>query len=171
MNESNHYVNTMKRNILIVVFVALGAIAGSLYAQNMPLVLAEESQKSMSGMMGMCSTMMNKVPKDVTIKTASSQVVQAGKEAKITIIVTDKTSKKPLLNADVPIMIERGPSMSTMEMVGQMFAAEEIGSGKYLVKFTPDEKGIYTIHTHVIPPGKSMMSMMNNHMDIGIIAK
>ncbi len=39
------------------------------------------------------------------------------------------------------------------------------------VKFTPPTKGIYTMHTHVIPAGKSMMSMMNNHMDIGIIVK
>jgi hypothetical protein len=27
------------------------------------------------------------------------------------------------------------------------------------------------MHTHGIPEGQSMMSMMNNHMDIGIIAK
>jgi hypothetical protein len=52
-----------------------------------------------------------------------------------------------------------------------MFEAENIGSGNYEVKFTPTEKGYYTMHTHAIPPGKSMMSMMDNHMDIGIIAK
>lgn len=151
--------------------MALGAVfTGSIYAQHM-LAFAEESQKPVSGMMGMCSTMMNKIPKDVTIRTASSQIVHAGKEAKVIILVTDKTNKKPLLDADVPIMIERGPSMSTMDMVGQMFSAEEVGSGKYQIKFTPDKKGIYTLHAHVIPPGKSMMSMMNNHMDIGIIAQ
>lgn len=162
---------TLKRKSLVVVLVAIGVIfASAIYAQHVP-VFATENQNSMSGMMGMCSANMNKAPKDVIIKPASSQVVQVGKQAKITILVTDKTSKKPLLNADVPIMIERGPSMSTGDMVGQMFSAEEIGSGKYLVKFTPDKKGIYTIHTHVIPPGKSMMSMMSNHMDIGIITK
>jgi len=164
-------VKTLKR-ISLIIFISLGAVfAGSVYAQHIPLVFGEESQKTMSGMMGMCSTMMNKTPKDVIIKTASSQVVQAGKEAKIIILVTDKTGKKPFLNANVPIMIERGASMSTMDMMGQMFSAEEIGSGKYMIKFTPDKKGVYTLHTHVVPPGKSMMSMMNNHMDIGIIAQ
>ena len=121
-------------------------------------------------MMGMCS-MMNKAPKDVTIKPASSQLVTAGQETTIILLIKDKTTNKPLLDAQVPIMIERGPSMSTMDMMGSMIQAEEIGQGKYQVKFTPDKKGIYTIHTHVIPDGKSMMSMMNNHMDVGVIAK
>ena len=75
------------------------------------------------------------------------------------------------MDANIPIMIERGSSMSTMDMMGQMLSAEEIGSGKYQIKFTTDKKGVYTLHTHVIPPGKSMMSMMSNHMDIGIIAR
>lgn len=122
-------------------------------------------------MMGMCSGMMNKVPKDVTIRSASSQLVKSGQEATITILVKDKATNKPLLDAQVPIMIERGPSMSTMDMMGSMIQAEQIGQGKYQVKFTPDKKGVYTIHTHVIPDGKSMMAMMNNHMDIGVIAK
>jgi len=160
----------LKRKPLVIVLAALVVFAISIYAQSVP-VFAAENQNSMSSMMGMCSTMMNKIPKDVKITTASSQIVQAGKEAKITILVMDKTGKKPVLDAYLPIMIERGPSMSSMEMMGQMFAAEEIGNGKYLIKFTPEKKGIYTIHTHVIPSGKSMMSMMNNHMDIGIIAK
>ncbi len=161
----------MKRNTLVL-FVALVAVfAGSIYAQHVSLALAEESQKPMSGMMGMCSTMMNTVPKDAVIRPMSSQVVTAGKQAEITVLVLDKKTNKPMNGADLPIMVERGPSMSSMDMVGQMFAAEEIGNGKYLIKFTPDKKGIYTMHTHVIPPGKSMMSMMNNHMDLGIIAK
>ncbi|MBI5698552.1 MAG: FixH family protein [Thaumarchaeota archaeon] len=122
-------------------------------------------------MMGTCSDMMNKAPKDVTIRSASSQLVKSGQEATITILVKDKATNKPLLDAQVPIMIERGPSMSTMDMMGSMIQAEEIGQGKYQVKFTPDKKGVYTIHTHVIPDGKSMMAMMNNHMDIGVLAK
>ncbi|HEY8110901.1 MAG TPA: FixH family protein [Candidatus Nitrosotenuis sp.] len=130
------------------------------------------SQKAEAqSMMGMCSSMMNKVPKDVTIRSASSQLVKAGQESTLILLIKDKTTQKPLLDAQVPIMIERGPSMSTMDMVGSMIQADEIGSGKYQVKFTPDKKGIYTIHTHVIPEGKSMMNMMNNHMDIGIIAQ
>jgi len=67
--------------------------------------------------------------------------------------------------------MESMENMSMMDMMGRMFEAENIGDGKYLVKFTPNEKGYYTMHTHAIPPGKSMMSMMQNHMDIGIIAK
>lgn len=165
----SYAVIALKRKSLV--FVVLGAIFSVLiHAQAAPAFAAED-QNSMSSMMGMCSTMMNKTPKDVVIKTASSQIVETGKEAHVTIFVTDKINKKPLLDADIPIMIERGSSMSSMETVGQMFSAEEVGKGKYLVKFTPDKKGIYTIHTHVIPPGKSMMSMMQNHMDIGIIAK
>ena len=121
-------------------------------------------------MMGMCS-MMNKAPKDVTIRPASTQLVKAGQEATIIILVKDKATNKPLLDAQVPVMIERGPSMSTMDMMASMILAQEVGSGKYQIKFTPDKEGVYTIHTHVIPEGKSMMAMMQNHMDIGIIAK
>lgn len=115
--------------------------------------------------------MMNKAPKDVTIKPASSQLVKAGQEATITLLIKDKATNKPLLDAQVPIMVERGSPMSTMNVLGSMIQAEELGQGKYQVKFTPDKKGVYTIHTHVIPNGKSMMSMMNNHMDVGVIAK
>ena len=122
-------------------------------------------------MMGMCSGMMNKPPKDVTIQSASSQLVKAGQEATMTILVKDKSTNKPLLDAQVPVMIERGSSISTMDMMSPMVLAKQTGQGKYQIKFTPDKEGIYTIHTHVIPEGKSMMSMMNNHMDIGIIAK
>ena len=52
-----------------------------------------------------------------------------------------------------------------------MFKAENIGPGKYVIKMNVDEKGYHTMHTHGIPEGESMMSMMNNHMDVGIIAK
>ena len=135
------------------------------------LVLAFSQKSEAQPMMGMCSDMMNKAPKDVTIRTASSQLVKTGQEATVTLLIKDKATNKPLLDAQVPVMIERGSSMSTMAMMGSMIQAQEIGQGKYQVKFTPDKKGVYTIHTHVIPDGKSMMSMMNNHMDVGIIAK
>ena len=133
------------------------------------LAFAFTQKAEAQSMMGMCS--MNKTPKDVTIRIASPQLVKAGQEATITLLIKDKTTNKPLLDAQVPVMIKRGPSMSTMDMMGSMISAQEIGSGKYQVKFTPNKEGIYTIHTHVIPDGKSMMSMMNNHMDVGIIAK
>jgi hypothetical protein len=122
-------------------------------------------------MMNMCSMMTNKAPKDVTIRSTSAQIVEANKEATVTLLIKDKITQNPLSGAQIPIMIERGSSMSTMNMMGHMILADEIGSGKYQVKFMPDKKGIYTIHTHVIPNGKSMHSMMQNHMDVGIIAK
>lgn len=134
------------------------------------LAFASSQNSEAQSMTGMCS-MMNKTPKDVTIKPASPQIVKVGQEATITLLIKDKTTNKPLLDAQVPIMIERGSSMSTMDMIGSMIPAEKIGQGKYQVKFTPDKKGVYTIHTHVIPNGKSMMSMMSNHMDVGVIAK
>ena len=62
-------------------------------------------------------------------------------------------------------------NMNMIDMMGKMFEAENIGSGKYVIKVNADEKGYYTIHTHTISDGKSMMSMMNNHMDIGIIVR
>lgn len=134
----------------------------------------DSGNQSMQSMMGgddMISGMMSQIPEDVIVKVTSGQQVSVGEEAKITLLVLDKETKKPLSDAQVIIGIERGASMTTMNMMGGMFDADNIGSGKYLVQFTPDSKGIYTMHTHVIPAGKSMMSMMNNHMDIGIIAK
>lgn len=131
----------------------------------------------MGSMLDMCQTMMNSIPKDVIIKSTSSQVAKAGEEFKITLLVLDKKTGKPLDNAGVILHIEEGAPMESMEgktmmdMMQGMFEAENIGTGNYEVKFTPTEKGYYTMHTHAIPPGKSMMSMMDNHMDIGIIAK
>lgn len=146
------------------------ALFGVVVLATVFLAFAFTQKSEAQSMMGMCS-MMNKAPKDVTIRPASSQLVKAGQEATITLLIKDKITNKPLVGAQVLIMIERGPSMSTMDMMGSMILAQEVGSGKYQVKFTPDKKGVYTIHTHVIPDGKSMMSMMNNHMDVGIIAK
>ena len=136
----------------------------------------------MSGMMGSksmmnsgsgmnCNSMMSDVPQDVIIKTKSSQAVFAGKPQSMTLLVLDKETKKPLTNAQVIVGIEKGAPMSTMNMIGPMFDAENIGNGKYLVKFALSEKGYYTMHTHVIPAGKSMHSMMLNHEDIGIVVK
>ena len=119
----------------------------------------------------MMSGMMNQVPQHVIVKITSSQKVSVGKEAAIALLVLDKESEKPMTDAKVIIGIERGSSMSTMDMMGGMFNAENIGAGKYVVRFTPDNEGIYTLHTHVIPAGKSIHSMMNNHLDIGIIAE
>ena len=158
--------------VTIIVFTG-GTFYLSAYSESDQSMM---SQNNMGGMMGMCQSMMNSIPQDVVIKTTSSQVANVGEESTITLFVTDKKGD-PLDNADVILHIEEGApmesmdNMSMMDMMGRMIQAENIGSGQYQVKFTPTEKGYYTMHTHAIPQGKSMMSMMNNHMDIGIIAR
>ena len=119
---------------------------------------------------GNMMNMVSQIPQDVIVKVTSGQIVKAGKDAKITLLVLDKETKKQISNARVIVGIEKGASMSTMNMVGGMFEAKEIGSGKYDVSFRLDEKGHYTVHTHVILDDKSMHSMMQNHLDIGLIA-
>lgn len=113
--------------------------------------------------------MMNQEPQDVRIELKSGHgKVPVGKEAEIVLLVLDKETKEPLEGLEVLIHIERGSSMSSMEMMGDMFPAEDKGSGEYVVRFTPDEAGVYTIHTMVMLPRKSMM---DNHMDFSIIAE
>jgi hypothetical protein len=164
--------------ILIIMLVTIIVFTGSTfylsaYSESNQSMM---TQNNMNGMMGMCQSMMNSIPQDVVIKTTSSQVAKIGEESKFTLLVTDKKGES-LDNADVILHIEYGApmesmdNMSMMDMMGGMIQAENIGSGQYQVKFTPTEKGYYTMHTHAIPQGKSMMSMMNNHMDIGIIAR
>lgn len=164
---------------LHLIMITAVSVVASLLAYG--LISAEsvfaEKQDSMAEM---CKSMMNKIPQDVIIKPASGQVAQVGKESQITLLVLDKKTNKPLDDADLVLhieeggpmaMMEKGGMMSMMSMMDNMFQAENIGDGKYLIEFTPAKKGYYTMHTHVIPPGKSMMSMMNNHMDIGIVVK
>ena len=131
-----------------------------------------------NGSISMLSNMMmTQEPKDVIIKVKSNQIVPAGMKSEIALLVLDKETQKPLTGAQVLVGIERGVSMTTMEMIdGSMFEAEEEkdkgkSSGIYKVIFTPDSEGHYTIHTHVIPFGNSMHSMMDNHLDIGIIVE
>lgn len=170
-------VNMINTNVLIGIIVGVflagmgGAYAIFVNAENQPMGLLVLPIMDMMGGNNMMSGMMSQIPQDVIVKVTSGQLTKVGKEAKITLLVLDKETKKPLPSADVIIGIERGTSMTTMNMVGGMFNAEDIGNGKYIVRFTPDTKGYYTMHTHVIPDGKSMHSMMQNHLDIGLIAK
>jgi len=125
----------------------------------------------MGGMMPSDSMgdMMSQEPQDVIIRMkVPGQKVQVGKEAEIVLLVLDKETNEHLEGLQVVIGIERGSSMSTMEMMGDMFDAEDKGSGEYVVRFTPDREGVYTIHTMVMLPGRSMM---DNHIDYGIIAE
>ena len=169
---SNNSDNTMNQNSdLMNNMIQQNMTGQGMMGNNMD---SDDSNQSMGSMMrsgNMMSGMMSQIPEDVIVKVTSRQTVPAGKETEITLLVLDKETKKPLSDALVIIGIEKGASMTTMNMIGHMFQADDIGSGKYIVRFTPDSKGIYTMHTHVIPNGKSMHAMMNNHLDIGIIAK
>ena len=162
--------------LMIVLVTVIVSTGGTFYLSAYSESGQSMMTQNMDGMMNMCQSIMNKVPQDVIIKTTSSQIAKVGEESKITLLVTDKKGE-PLDNADVILHIEEGApmesmdNMSMMDMMGGMIQAENIGSGQYQVKFIPTEKGYYTMHTHAILQGKSMMSMMNNHMDIGIIAR
>lgn len=175
-----------KRTIISI--VALGVFAASVFvlvSQNNIYAYSMMSSGNMDSMMknmmsgntmggsgsGMNCKMMSDSPQDVIIKIKSSQAVSVGKIQSITLLVLDKTTSRPLTDARIVVGIERGAPMSTMDMLGPMFDAKNIGNGKYVVSFILDKPGYYTLHTHVIPAGKSMMSMMNNHEDIGLIAK
>ena len=129
------------------------------------------NDNTMNDMMGTSGMM--KAPKDVIIKVESNPIIPVGKESQIKLLVLDKFTQKPMTGAQVIVGIERGGAMTTMNMMGPMFQAQEQsnGTGVYLVTFTPDNNGIYTLHAHVIPSGKPMYSMMDNHIDIGIVAQ
>jgi hypothetical protein len=82
-----------------------------------------------------------------------------------------------MTDAQVIIGIEKGAAMTTMDMttmdmISPMFNAEEQikQPGVYAVRFVPANIGIYTIHTHVIPNGKSMSSIMDDHIDLEIVS-
>jgi len=166
----------MKKLLIVLasIFVLPGVFYLSAYSEKDGQLMMSNS---MGSMMDMCQSMMNSIPKDVIMKTISSQVAKVDQESAIILLVLDKSTGNPMDNANVILHIEEGAPMESMkgktmmDMMQRMFEAENIGSGKYLVKFTPTKQGYYTMHTHAIPPGQSMMSMMNNHMDIGIIAK
>ncbi|MHB8603474.1 MAG: FixH family protein [Nitrosotalea sp.] len=129
------------------------------------------SLNSMMESGGMMSSMMSDSPKDVIIKVVSSQQVSVGKDSQVKLLVLDRNTGQPMTGAQISLGLEEGAPMSTMNMIGSMFDAEELGDGKYVAKFSVDRPGYYTLHVHVTPPGKSMSSMMRNHMDVGIIAK
>lgn len=161
------------KKLTIGIMVAIGIFATvTLYHISQNIDANAMIGPNMGSMMksGNMMNMMSQIPQDVIVKVTSAQVIKTDKESKITLLVLDKETKKPITNAQVIIGIEKGTSMTTMNMLGGMFNADDIGNGKYVVRFTPPSQGHYTLHTHVIPAGKSMHSMMNNHLDIGIIA-
>jgi len=143
----------------------LGGLAGSTSMMQNSTSTSQTSGNTTGAMM--------KAPQDVIIKQESNPIIPVGKQSQIKLLILDKTTQNPMVGAQVIVGIERGASMTTMDMIGPMFQAQEQskGSGIYLVTFTPDFEGIYTLHTHVIPPGIPKHSMMDNHMDIGIVAQ
>jgi hypothetical protein len=132
-----------------------------------------------SGMMGGGGGMMMEggkmqmpAPKDVIILLESEYEMAAGKQSEVALKVLDKQTNEPVQGAEVIIAMEKGLPMSTMDMSGgSMFDAVAKGNGTYAFAFTPESKGYYTVHAHVIPPGKQMHSMMENHADLIIESK
>jgi hypothetical protein len=129
--------------------------------------------QSFNGMAAMMEgdTMQMPVSKDVIILLESEYEVAAGKQSQIIIRVLDKLTNEPMHGARVIVGIEKGLPITTMEMAGGMFDAADKGNGTYAFAFTPESEGYYTIHTHVIPPGKQMHSMMENHADLIILSQ
>jgi hypothetical protein len=125
------------------------------------------------GMMGMMEgdRMQMPVSKDVIILLESEYDMTAGKQSEVMLKILDKQTNEPMQGARVMIGIEKGLPMTTMEMTGGMFDASEKGNGTYTFAFTPESEGYHTIHAHVIPPGKQMHSMMENHADLVMISK
>lgn len=112
------------------------------------------------------------VPEDAIILLESESEMAAGKQSQVILQVLDKQTDEPMQGAQVIIGIEKGLPMTTMDMTdGGMFNAVEKGNGTYTFTFTPESEGYYTIHAHVIPPGKQMHSMMENHADFLMVSK
>lgn len=152
----------------------IASLEAELRSTNERIIALEEAMDMIfSGMvpgdmMGPFEDMMSQEPLDVIIKTNPDQTIWVGKEAEITLLVLDKVTKEPLEGVQVLIGIERGSSLGTMEMMGDLFGAEDKGAGEYAVRFTPDIEGLYVIHTMVMLPGRGMA---DNHMDFELIAQ
>lgn len=136
---------------------------------------ADYLQQPFDGMTGMMEEEGNRMQmpasKDVIIMLESEYEISAGKQSEVSIKVLDKQTNKPMQGAQVIIGIEKGLPMRTMEMTGGMFNADERENGTYAFTFMPESKGYYTVHAHVIPPGKQMHSMMENHADLVIASQ
>ena len=120
--------------IIIIVFTSSNVVG---FYHNMLMMMSMSSDNSWqiwplgsmirgNGSISMLSNMMmNQEPKDVIIEMNSSQIVPVGKESEIALLVSDKETQKPLTGAQVLVGIERGASMTTMEMMGSMFEAKD----------------------------------------------
>jgi hypothetical protein len=125
----------------------------------------------MEGMMQDGRTQMQQAAEDVMIFLQSEAEASAGNQIEVVLKVVDKQTNKTMQGAEVIIGIEKGLPMTTMNMIGGMFSADERDNGTYAFNFTPESEGYYTVHAHIIPPGEQMHSMMENHADIVLIAE
>jgi FtsP/CotA-like multicopper oxidase with cupredoxin domain len=158
--------------IMITVIVAAAAVATTFAF----VVLAASGNNGMQLIGGMEGIMMQdmmqmQAPEDVMILFESESQVPAGKQTQVVLKVLDKQTNATMQGAEVIIGIEKGLPMTTMDMIGGMFNAAEGGNGTYAFTFTPESKGYYTVHAHVVPPGEQMHSMMENHVDFVIISQ
>jgi hypothetical protein len=112
-------------------------------------------------------------PEDVTILLESEYEMTTEKQSQVALKVLEKQTNEPVQGAEVIIGMEKGLPMTTMDMTrgGGTFDAVKKGNGTYTFTFTPESKGYYTVHAHVIPPGKQMQSMMENHADFIVLSK
>lgn len=162
----------MSSDKLMMLLLAVGAIA----AVSAFVVLSASGDGGLQSFDGMGRMMEGggmqiRAPEDVIISFESEAEVPAGKQTQVVLKVLDRQTNAPMQGAEVIIGIEKGLPMTTMDMMNRgMFSAEEKGEGIHTFTFTPESQGYYTVHAHVIPPGKHMHSMMENHVDLVIVA-
>lgn len=163
----------MAREKLILLSIAAAIAIAAFLAFIVFSASGNGNVQSFDGMTAMMEggRMQMPVSKDVIMMLESNYEMTAGKQSEVSIKVLDKQTNEPMQGAQVIIGIEKGLPMATMDMAGGgMFNALEKGNGTYTFAFTPESKGYYTIHAHVIPPGKQMHSMMENHADLVVIS-
>jgi hypothetical protein len=160
---------------LIALSVAVLAIAAAIFAFVALSASGNSPMQPLDGMKGMMMQdgrmQMQQAAEDVMIFLESEGEVPTGNQTEVLLKVVDKQTNTTMQGAEVIIGIEKGLPMTTMDMIGGMFNADERRDGTYAFNFTPESEGYYTVHTHVIPPGEQMHSMMENHADIVIIAE
>jgi hypothetical protein len=167
--------NLAKDKLIIMITIIAAAVAVATTFTFAVLVAGENNSllQLMGGMQGMMQDgrMQMQAPEDVMILFESESQVPAGRQTQVVLKVLDKQTNATVQGAEVLIGIERGLPMTTMDMIGGMFNAAESGNGTYAFTFTPESKGYYTVHAHVILPGEQMHSMMENHVDFVIISQ
>jgi hypothetical protein len=157
--------------IVVLSFMAL-SVSGNSYDLQLPFGDGG-MRRGMMMMMMEGSRMQMPASKDVIILLESEYEMTAQKQSQVTLKVLDKRTNEPVQGAKVIIGIEKGLPMTTMDMTGGsgMFDAIDKGNGTYTFDFTPQSKGYYTVHAHVIPPGKQMHSMMENYVDLIVLSR